>query len=244
MSSFQEKLAKTPPRARDCYEHIVTYIREHGIGPTIVEIAEKMELTAMGVLAHFKKLEQVGLIERKKGQQRSLRLVDRPDMQGAVPRSGVRCSLIGEIRAGLTFAAIPVGQELVNDLRTLGDSAVRLLDGELAVLLNCLIGDIVIFKSKGIQVKAGRMIVYKWRDSGRVCIDHVTAVAQAGGRNLIYFVLGEPISLEAISILGVVTAIHREINYEDRLTDRLSDPVPEPEPADERWDDTDANEFG
>lgn len=135
---------RMPPltrRQKDILEFFVSYRDEHGISPTLEEIARNFGLNKVTVFGHVSELEKKGVLTRAaKGVSRGLQLVDFED-------GGSRLPIRGTIAAGLPIEAVesdetfefsdllpPHGDVYV--LRVRGDSMIddAICDGDLVLV--------------------------------------------------------------------------------------------------------------
>ncbi|MEO0649158.1 MAG: transcriptional repressor LexA [Planctomycetota bacterium] len=90
---------KLPPltrRQRQILDFFAQYTREHGISPTLEEVAQNFGLNKVTIFGHVAELERKGVLERPHpGVSRGLRIVaDEED------ETGRRLSILGRIAAG------------------------------------------------------------------------------------------------------------------------------------------------
>ena len=90
---------KLPPltrRQRQILDFFAQYTREHGISPTLEEVAQNFGLNKVTIFGHVAELERKGVLERPNpGVSRGLRIVSDDDEEG-----GRRLSILGRIAAG------------------------------------------------------------------------------------------------------------------------------------------------
>lgn len=65
-----------PSMMQMVYDYIVSYIDEHGYGPSVRNIAEGCHMAVATVAFHLDKLEARGWITREFGQARSVRIAE------------------------------------------------------------------------------------------------------------------------------------------------------------------------
>lgn len=119
------------------------FIRRHGAGPTLSEIAAGLGLQSRGTVHRYvRSLVDKGLLEHRPGSKRGLRLVEGE----AGPAHAPTLPLLGRIAAGRPIEAIP-GEDEINlsdflmgpnryALRVFGDSMIGagILDGDTVVV--------------------------------------------------------------------------------------------------------------
>lgn len=89
-------LADLSTRARQVYEYIRKYQRDHGYAPSLQEIKQNTDLQSFrGITMQLEKLEMVGLIRRPKGARRAIQILERVQTENtiAVP-------VVGQVQAG------------------------------------------------------------------------------------------------------------------------------------------------
>lgn len=101
----QSSSSQTPPltrRQRQILDFFAQYNREHGISPTLEEVAQAFGLNKVTIFGHVAELERKGVLERAQpGVSRGLRIVGDDDEDGA---SGRRLAILGRIAAGAPIA--------------------------------------------------------------------------------------------------------------------------------------------
>lgn len=100
-------------RQRQILDFFKAYVEEHGMSPTLEEVAQSFGVNKVTVFGHVSELERKGLLKRAaKGISRGLQIVEdstaSPDPQGTdVSSNGVGAvSVLGKIAAGAPIAAI------------------------------------------------------------------------------------------------------------------------------------------
>jgi repressor LexA len=99
-------------RQREILTIFETYRRQHGISPTLEEIAQSLGVNKVTVFGHVAELEKKGaLVRSKRGISRGMQPVEAESS-----RSG-RIQILGRVAAGIPIEAIETPEEL--DLRSL-----------------------------------------------------------------------------------------------------------------------------
>ena len=99
-------------RQREILTFFETYRRQHGISPTLEEIAQSLGVNKVTVFGHVAELERKGVLVRsKRGISRGLQPVE------AGPARGGRVQVLGRIAAGVPIEAVEAPEEL--DLQSL-----------------------------------------------------------------------------------------------------------------------------
>lgn len=127
----------TPPltrRQRQILDFLRAYHAEHGISPTLEEIADQFGVNKVTIFGHVAELERKGLLRRpQRGVSRGLQLVHEEE---EAQSSGTTLPILGKIAAGVPIEAIedsetldlldlvPRGRE-VYALRVAGDSMIE-----------------------------------------------------------------------------------------------------------------------
>ncbi|HEY9199150.1 MAG TPA: transcriptional repressor LexA [Gammaproteobacteria bacterium] len=125
---------------------IQEFIRRHGAGPTMSEIAAGLGLQSRGTVHRYvQSLVDKGLLEHRPGSKRGLRLAEAESESARAPT----LPLLGRIAAGRPIEAIP-GEDEINlsdflmgpnryALRVFGDSMIGagILDGDTVVVEHC-----------------------------------------------------------------------------------------------------------
>jgi repressor LexA len=131
-------------RQREILTYFETYRRQHGISPTLEEIAQTLGVNKVTVFGHVAELEKKGaLVRAKRGISRGMQPVEAP-----AARAG-RVQILGRVAAGLPIEAIESPEELdlqslvppdreVYALRVKGDSMIEdsICDGDLVLVEN------------------------------------------------------------------------------------------------------------
>ena len=96
-------------RQQDILQFLRTYVEEHGISPTLEEIAAQFGVNKVTIFGHVAEMERKGVIRRRaKGVSRSLELVEEEDEQS----SGVSLPVLGKIAAGSPIETIEEPEQL------------------------------------------------------------------------------------------------------------------------------------
>ncbi len=131
-------------RQREILTFFETYRRQHGISPTLEEIAQSLGVNKVTVFGHVAELERKGVLVRsKRGISRGLQPVE------ASPVRGGRVQVLGRIAAGVPIEAVEAPEELdlqslvpadreVYALRVKGNSMIEdsIRDGDLVLVEN------------------------------------------------------------------------------------------------------------
>ncbi|MBL6757289.1 MAG: transcriptional repressor LexA [Planctomycetes bacterium] len=96
-------------RQQDILRFLRTYVDEHGISPTLEEIAAQFGVNKVTIFGHVAEMERKGVIRRRaRGVSRSLELVEQEDEQG----SSVSLPVLGKIAAGSPIETIEEPEQL------------------------------------------------------------------------------------------------------------------------------------
>ncbi len=96
-------------RQQDILQFLRTYVDEHGISPTLEEIAAQFGVNKVTIFGHVAEMERKGVIRRRaRGVSRSLELVEQEDEQG----SSVSLPVLGKIAAGSPIETIEEPEQL------------------------------------------------------------------------------------------------------------------------------------
>lgn len=137
-------MGKLTRRQKAAYEYIRNYIREMGESPTMIEIAEGLDIKSKGTVHRYvKRLVEVNLIEQEQGRWRNIKMCNAEE-----PANDFSIPLLGEIAAGGPIEAIENRQSI--DLTQLlgprryalkicGDSMIEegIRDGDVVVCERC-----------------------------------------------------------------------------------------------------------
>jgi repressor LexA len=131
-------------RQRDILAFFQTYLEEHGISPTLEEIARHFDLNRVTVFGHVAELERKGILRRAApGISRGLQLVE----DASIESRPARLQVLGTIAAGrpietleepesLTFEDLAPRSKDVYVLRVRGESMIEdaICDGDLVLV--------------------------------------------------------------------------------------------------------------
>lgn len=96
-------------RQQDILQFLRSYVDEHGISPTLEEIAAHFGVNKVTVFGHVAEMERKGVLRRRaKGVSRSLELVDEDDGDG----NGVSLPVLGKIAVGAPIETIEEPEQL------------------------------------------------------------------------------------------------------------------------------------
>ncbi len=96
-------------RQKFIYDYIVSFIKEQGYAPSIVEIGDHFGLSSPATIhKHLTNLEAKGLIRRQKNMSRAIELLPR-QADGA---SSFEAPLLGYIAAGVPLETYPVEESI------------------------------------------------------------------------------------------------------------------------------------
>lgn len=130
-------------RQRQIVDFLRAYHAEHGISPTLEEIAGHFGVNKVTVFGHVSELERKGVLRRAaRGASRALQLVESDE-----PVGSLRLPVLGSIAAGLPIEAIEDAESLdladlvpegrdVYALRVKGDSMIEdaIADGDIVLV--------------------------------------------------------------------------------------------------------------
>lgn len=203
-------MPKLPPRQRAVLDAVQAYWSDHGVPPSLADLAEVLGVSRQTVYEHMKALRRKGLLDHVEGTGRSWRPTE------PVGKTARRVPIVGQVAAGLPiFAEENVeGWLTVDDahpshplfaLRVRGDSMVDagILDGDLVVVRqqdSASDGDIVVALVNDEEATVKKLR----RDGGRV---HLVAMNPAY----------EPIVLggEQVRVLGKVIGLRRHLDDDE-----------------------------
>ena len=96
-------------RQQDILQFLRGYVEEHGISPTLEEIAAHFGVNKVTVFGHVAEMERKGVLRRRaKGVSRSLELVDQDEEEAY----GVSLPVLGKIAAGAPIETIEEPERL------------------------------------------------------------------------------------------------------------------------------------
>lgn len=131
-------------RQREILTYFETYRRQHGISPTLEEIAQSLGVNKVTVFGHVAELEKKGVLSRsKRGISRGLQPVE------SETASASRLQILGRVAAGAPIETVEAPEELdlaslvppgreVYALRVKGNSMIEdsIRDGDLVLVEN------------------------------------------------------------------------------------------------------------
>ena len=181
-----------------------TYVQQHGISPTLEEIAQHLGVNKVTVFGHVAELERKGMLVRsKRGISRGMQL---PESS----HGPVRIPVLGAIAAGRPIEVVEEGESLdlqewiskgkdVYALRVQGNSMVEdaIMDGDVVVVerrQTAQDGETVVAVLPGEEVTLKRY----YRENGRIRL-------QPANESL------QPIWVSDVEIRGVVVAVLRRV---------------------------------
>jgi len=135
-------------RQREILTYFETYRRQHGISPTLEEIAQTLGVNKVTVFGHVAELEKKGaLVRSKRGISRGMQPVEAPAARNG--KVQIRVQILGRVAAGLPIEAVESPEELdlqslvppdreVYALRVKGNSMIEdsIRDGDLVLVEN------------------------------------------------------------------------------------------------------------
>lgn len=138
-------------RQREILDFFQAYHEEHGISPTLEEVAQGFGLNKVTIFGHVQELERKGVLKRaQKGISRGLQLVGEAEEDTPSPdsaRSETELPVLGTIAAGAPIETLEEPETLAFDelappgkdvyvLRVKGDSMIEdaIRDGDLVVV--------------------------------------------------------------------------------------------------------------
>jgi len=133
------------PREQDTHEFIRRYIRRHGHGPLLTEIARGLGIRSRGVAHRYvQALAAAGCINLVPGRHRGIQLAE----ESAVPQADTASlPLLGRIAAGQPIEAIPDQTEVnLAEFFTGPDRFILKVQGDSMVEAGILDGDMVVVK--------------------------------------------------------------------------------------------------
>lgn len=192
-------------RQHQILEFLRAYTDEHGLAPTLEEIAEHFGVNKVTIFGHIGELERKGVIERAgKGLSRSLRLIE-DDGPTAAPRIAV----LGRIAAGSPIEAVETPETFdlgdlvprdrdVYALRVQGDSMIddAIRDGDIVLIERretARNGETVVAVLEDEEVTLKRF----YKEAGRIRLQPANAT------------MG-PIYVDDVAIRGVVIGVLRQ----------------------------------
>lgn len=144
-------------RQKQILDFIGEYIEEHGYAPSFEEIAGAFGYTSLATVhEHVSNLERKGYIRKSFNQSRSIELVRRNALPGAV-----ELPLLGEVAAGQPIEAIPDSETILvppDLLRKSGENYVLRVVGNSMIDEQIRDGDYIIVNSRP-TAHDGEMVV-------------------------------------------------------------------------------------
>lgn len=173
-------------RQRQILDFLEAYQREHGLSPTLEEIAQEFGVNKVTVFGHVAELERKGVIERaQRGVSRALRVL--PAEAPAAPRAAGSVPISGTIAAGRPIEAVEDDERLDLDewipkdrevyaLRVRGQSMIddAIRDGDIVLVerrQEARNGETVVAVLEGEQATLKRY----YREDGRVRLQPANA---------------------------------------------------------------------
>jgi len=146
-------LKELTEKQKKVLQFIEEYMDKYGYPPSIRDIARRFRITPRGAQMHLKALEKKGVIKRKDGKARALKLTKRTD--------AILLPVLGEIAAGEAIEMVPEADEEIEVpkamvavgyehfvLRVRGESMIgdHIMDGDYVIIrrqVTANVGDIV-----------------------------------------------------------------------------------------------------
>ncbi|MEM9380306.1 MAG: transcriptional repressor LexA [Planctomycetota bacterium] len=193
-------------RQRDILEFLRDYVDEHGISPTLEEIAAHFGVNKVTVFGHVAEMERKGVLRRRaRGVSRSLELVE----PGEGNAQSLALPVLGKIAAGAPIETIEEPEQLdFTDLVPEGKDVYALqVEGESMIEDAIANGDIVLVERRN-TARDGETVVAVlpdgdatlkrfYREDGRVRLQPANATMQ-------------PIYADDVEIRGVVIGVVRK----------------------------------
>ncbi|MEM1451731.1 MAG: transcriptional repressor LexA [Planctomycetota bacterium] len=193
-------------RQRDILEFLRDYVAEHGISPTLEEIAAHFGVNKVTVFGHVAEMERKGVLRRRaRGVSRSLELVEPGD--GEAP--SLALPVLGKIAAGAPIETIEEPEQLdFADLVPEGKDVYALqVQGESMIEDAIANGDIVLVERRT-TARDGETVVAVlpdgeatlkrfYREDGRIRLQPANSTMQ-------------PILVDDVEIRGVVIGVVRK----------------------------------
>ena len=203
-------------RQQEIWKFLTDYVDAHGYPPTVREIGEAVGLASPSTVhAHLANLERAGLIKRDPTKPRALELRRDPMTERRRATDVHRLPLVGEIAAGGPLLAEDNIEEylvLPEMLQRGGADFLLRVKGDSMIEAGILDGDIVVVKREqtaensdivvalaGTDETADEATVKRFfRENGRIRLQPENAAL-------------EPIYVDHVQILGVVTGVFRSL---------------------------------
>lgn len=191
-------------RQKQIVDFLASYQAEHGLSPTLDEIAQEFGVNKVTIFGHVAELERKGILERPTPRaSRGLRLVER-----AEPASATSLRILGRIAAGRPIEAIEDPEELdLQDLLPPGRETYALrVQGNSMIDDSIRDGDIVLVENRTsarngetvVAVLPGEEATLKrfYRENGRVRLQPANSTMK-------------PILVDDVEVRGVVVGVVR-----------------------------------
>ncbi len=210
-------MPKVPPnpaltkRQRQILDYYQAYVIEHGISPTLEEVAQHFEVNKVTIFGHVAELERKGLLSRAgKRVSRGLQLTDLAGQDPRTPAVSATLSIpiLGKIAAGMPIEALEDREELeladlipsgadVYALRVRGQSMIEdgIKDGDLVLVerrSDARNGETVVAILPGEEATLKRF----YREGARIRLQPANSAM-------------EPIYATAVEVRGVVLGVIR-----------------------------------
>ncbi|MCD6450721.1 MAG: repressor LexA [Thermotogaceae bacterium] len=104
-------MRKLTEKQKKVLQFIEEYMDKYGYPPSIRDIARRFRITPRGAQMHLKALEKKGVIKRKDGKARALKITKRTD--------AMLLPVLGEIAAGEAIEMIPESEEEIEVPKTM-----------------------------------------------------------------------------------------------------------------------------
>jgi len=142
-------MATLTKRQKQILEFIKSYIKKHGMSPTIQEIKKKFGLSAQSTIhQHINELEKKGFIEKNGSSSRGIELKKRNQY------NLTKVPLVGVIAAGQPIEAIETGGESVmvatNNINKFGEYYALKVQGDSMIDEGIFDSDIVVIKKQSV----------------------------------------------------------------------------------------------
>lgn len=193
-------------RQRDILDYFEQYTREHGISPTLEEIANSLGVNKVTIFGHVAELERKGVLVRagKKGVSRGLQITT-PSSESVAPSS---LQVLGTIAAGAPVEALEEPESLdLLDLMPPGAECYALrVRGDSMIDDGIHEGDLVLVERRQ-QAHNGEIVVAVLPDETatlkRYYREATRIRLQPANANL------QPRYVEAVEIRGIVVGVIR-----------------------------------
>ncbi|MBF12980.1 MAG: repressor LexA [Legionellales bacterium] len=140
-------------KQKEAYQFIKDYINEHDYSPTVMELAEAINISSRGVAYRYlKALEQANLVVLIPNKRRNIQLIKPPKDQLSIP-------LLGRIAAGQPIEAISQNEAIrISDIFVGADRYALQVVGSSMIEEGIFDGDIVICQHSD-QARNGQIVV-------------------------------------------------------------------------------------